>query len=131
MFATAVNICIQSMGSWEPMSDQPTLLPCKVPDGQHHTELKSKLNFICPPDATCSTNTNTNSLNIPNPHDKYRYYCLDIKKEVSGKTLHIVTRVSYINPNNYEIWCGENPVSPFVLDDRKCRRGHLTICQFF
>ena len=119
MFATAVNTCIQSMGSWQPRSDQPTLLPCKA---DNTAELKSKLSFNCPPDATCSTHTN--SLSMPNPHDKYRYYCLDIKKEVSGKNLHIVTRVSYINPNNYEIWCGENPVSPFnIKNDRVCRRG--------
>ncbi len=105
MFATAVNTCIQSMGAWSPRPDvTPPLLPCKADDT---TELKSKLSFTCPPDATCQVHTNTTD----------KYYCLSIRKQVSGKRLQVLSRIPYNNPTDNQIWCGQ--VSAYVPEGGK------------
>ena len=84
MFATAVNTCIQSMGKWEPRTG---IFPCKA---DNTTELKSKLDFTCPPDATCNPLMNTTKDSTGKY--KYKWYCLSIKKAVSGK------KTSGVNP---------------------------------
>ncbi len=110
MFATAVNTCIQSMGAWSPRPDvTPPLLPCKA---DNTAELKSKLSFTCPPEATCQVHTN----------DTKKYYCLSIKKEVSGKKIQVITRLTYNNPSDYQVWCGQ-VTTPLNLNDKNCQQS--------
>ena len=118
MFATAVNTCIQSMGAWSPRPDvTPPLLPCKA---DNTTELKSKLDFTCPPDATCNPLMNPDK--DSNGKYKYKWYCLSISKEVSGKKLQVLTRIPYDNPSDYQIWCGQ--VSAYLfLGGKTCKKS--------
>ena len=110
LFANAVKNCIGIVGGWSVIrSDGTTITPCKADDT---AELKSKLSFDCPPDATCYVHTQTS----------YKYYCLSIQKEVSGKKLQVLSRVPYNNPTDYQIWCGQ--VSAYLtLGGKTCKQS--------
>ena len=101
LFANMVKNCVYGFGGWQP---NPGIFPCKADDT---AQLKSKLTFTCPPDATCQAHTN--------PGDKY--YCLSIRKQVSGKKLQVLTRIPYNNPTDNQIWCGE--VSAYIPEGGK------------
>ena len=118
LFASAVQTCIFNVGGWEytPATGSPTT-PCYATSP---TELQSKLNFTCPVDATCRAWSN---LNPSQPLDKYKYYCLSIEKEVSGKKLQVFTRVAWHKPSVYEVLCGEMQSSYMPINHQgKCRR---------
>ena len=97
-----------------------------------HTERKELLFFQCPSRATCTTYTSwqvvdrtTESLPFVQGaiiNTKVDYYCLSIQKEQSGKILHVLTIIPFLNPENYEIWCGELSYRN-TLDDKICQRG--------
>ena len=114
MFATVINTCVRSMGGWQPRQN---IFPCKAETTE---ELKSKLNFTCPVGATCDVHTHGNTT-----ADRYRYHCLSIQKEVSGKKLQVITRVSYDNPSNYQILCNKDEsLTSFVpLVSASCKAG--------
>ncbi len=131
MFATAVNTCIQNNGSWiihrytqgtetcpvdkaDPCIE---MTPCKA---DNTAELRDKLSFNCPPDATCNTAVHGN----PSRGPRYQYYCLSIEKEVSGKKLQVITRVPWHNPSEpYQILCNEITGSYMPLGDSSCKKG--------
>ncbi len=110
LFANAVKNCIGIVGGWSVIrSDGTTITPCKADDT---AELKSKLSFTCPPDATCDVHT----------QNSYKYYCLSISKTVSGKKLQVLTRIPYNNPTDYQIWCGQ--VSAYLtLGGKTCKKS--------
>ncbi len=88
LFATALNICIKSMG------EDPT--PCNN---------VFKLNFTCPRHAVCDRPLFSTSKNG---------ICLNIKQtKPSGKKLQVVTVVEMSNMSNYVQYCAE-PKSDFV-----------------
>ena len=119
LFQVAVNTCIQRNGGWkiyrftragESCSAGKTTEPCKEmtpcraeqqsTSKATHDELKSKLSFTCPADATCAVHTHS-------VESTYRYHCLSIQKKVSGKKLQVVVRIPYDNPSDYHILCGD------------------------
>ncbi len=112
IFVSTVKNCVSAVGRWEPKTGR---FPCKATD---KTELKAKLNFDCPPKADCKTRINPTK----------KYYCLSIKKTVSGKKLQVIARLPYTNPEDSQLWCGQ--VSAYVqLNASKCQRegkSHLT-----
>ena len=122
LFASAVKTCISNYGAWKiknsPLPDATDIFPCKVQDGQHHTRLKTRLNFTCPTDDNLA---GQGCLTIVN--DTEKVFCLVIQKIVSGKTLQVITRVHYDNPNNYDIWCSkETPVSDPAIFLKICHK---------
>ena len=114
LFQVAVNTCVQGKRGWEiPRYTQGTetcssgetdpcikTYPCNATTTE---ELKKKLNYTCPAGATCRTHVHGNT-----QESKYRYYCLSIEKEVSGKKLQVIIRVSYDNPSIYQMLCGDD-----------------------
>ena len=100
LFASAVKNCISNYGAWKiknsPLPGATDIYPCKIPEGLNHQILKKRLNFTCPSD-WCYTIVNATE----------KVFCLKIQKRVSGKTLQVITRVHYDNPNTYDIWCNK------------------------
>ncbi len=81
LFATALNICIKSMG------EDPT--PCNN---------VAKLNFTCPKNAYCPIILSTDKTG----------FCLNIEQtKPSGKKLQVVTIFERSNMSNYVQYCGE------------------------
>ena len=145
MFATAVNTCIQNSGGWtvhrytqgaetcpagktDPCIE---MKPCKAEkqpnQDETHKQLKSKLNFTCPAGANC----------IPKEHgrpikDQWRYYCLSIEKEVSGKKLQVITRVAWHNPSDYQVLCNEITENNYMeIKNETCKKsGHRILKQY-
>ena len=119
LFQVAVDTCIKGMGGWElsRVSGTP-IYPCKATTTKDTptTELKDKLNYTCPTKATCEAKANTK--------DDKPYYCLSIKKELSGKKLQVLVRIHYNDPADYQLWCGEVS-TPLPLGDRSCRGGDI------
>ena len=66
--------------------------------------------FTCPADAVCEIIKNV---------DK-KYYCLYASKKVLGKKLQIISRVSYDNPSDYQVLCGEVTGS-IVIGSETCK----------
>ena len=91
LFANMVKNCVQGFGGWQPKTN---VFPCKATT---KAQLKDKLGFDCPQKATCRVYTNTTK----------PYYCLSIRKTVSGKKLQVLSRIPYNNPTNYQLWCGQ------------------------
>ncbi len=136
MFATAVNTCIQNNGGWiihrytQGAETCPTgktepcivMTPCKAEQkptqNNTHAELKSKLSFNCPPDATCKPFAHGNPI-----RDSWRYYCLSISKEVSGKKLQVIIRVAWHDPSDYQVLCNEITGSYINLSSPTCKKG--------
>ncbi len=124
LFASSVKNCISINGGWEITllktdgtvptnadisSDSTRYLkkPCEATGTTQEAlkkDLKKKLGFTCPADATCITQTRSNNKNDP---AKHQYYCLSIQQEVSGKKLQIITRVQWSQPHPYDIWCNK------------------------
>ena len=141
LFASAVKNCIAISGGWEitllnPDGTTPTTpvqknlakkYPCEATGTTQKDikdDLKKKLDFTCPADATCITQTRSNDLNA---EEKHQYYCLSIQQEVSGKKLQIITRVQWSNPSQYDIWCNkkDSDLADYVDVSRSniCRSG--------
>ena len=137
LFASSVKNCIAISGKWaitllKPDGTVPTeaevsqsqsqyiKTPCEARGTTQDAikdDLKKKLDFTCPADADCFTFTKIN--NAP----RHRYHCLSIQKEVSGKKLQVLSRVSYDDPSNYQIWCGENLSSYLRLEGGTCKKS--------
>ena len=134
LFQVAVNTCIKVNRGWKitrytrgteicPVGKTDPCIeitPCKA---TNTAELKKKLNFTCPAGATCAVFSRTEK---DNPD--WKYYCLDIRKEVSGKKLQVITRVSYDDPSNYQILCSDdmsqtNRGNYMNLDNSTCKKG--------
>ena len=129
LFASAVKNCISINGGWAikllDQSGAPSnniVTPCEA-KGNNQTELKEalkkKLDFTCPAEADCFTFTKIN--NAP----RHQYHCLSIQKEVSGKKLQVLSRVSYKTPGEYQIWCGENLSSYLRLESGTCKKSEF------
>ena len=119
LFAGAVRTCISASGGWEiDRPDGTNLKPCKA---DNTTELKDKLSYNCPADATCETFVNTyTSGKPPVKQGHHKMYCLSIKKEVSGKHLQVFVRFNWSKPSDYELWCGET-ASYVAFETKSCR----------
>lgn len=131
LFATTVNTCITKNRGWtryrwtQGSETCPTIggetkkEPCIAVMGckaSNKAELKSKLNFTCPADATCNTHTRAHTL-----EPKFRYTCLSIEKKASGKKLQLIARIPYENPSDYQLLCGE--MSSYVsLGPKTCKK---------
>ncbi len=132
LFATAVNTCIKAKGWTRYRYTQgsetcPTSKPkdpciavqaCKATTS---AELEKKLNFTCPAGATtCKVWTKENQT-----EERHKYHCLSIQKEVKGKKLQVVVRVSYVNPSNYQILCGDDmsDTDYMPLGSTTCKKG--------
>lgn len=122
LFVDAVSGCVSVNGDWEITFLTPAGLPgtnkekpCDTHDSNPEKEkgkLQSMLDFTCPPGATCFTHTNGTT----------HYTCLEIRKEVSGKKLQIVSRVNGEKPSENQILCGE--VSAYIsLSDSTCQKN--------
>ena len=137
LFASAVKNCIAiNGGRWaitllKPDGTVPTdaevsqyiKTPCEARGTTQKAikdDLKKKLDFTCPADATCETYTHGN----PGGGDKFKYHCLSIKKTVSGKYLQVLSRVSY-KTGAYQIWCKEGEASSDLvsLHDGTCKKS--------
>ena len=126
LFASSVSSCIQASGGWTvTRPDGTAIKPCnatkKTTPKATHEELKAKLNFTCPPEATCLPHETTGG-NQSQP--KYRYYCLSIEKEVSGQKLQVMARVSRDTPSTYEILCNDNLSSYVKLAIWSCKSSY-------
>ena len=109
LFAGAVRTCISASGGWDiDRPDGTNVKPCNT---------IAKLDYTCPAGATCNPLIHPNAYDPDSDHRKY--YCLNIKKEVSGKHLQVMVRFTWLKPNDYEIWCGES--SSFILSQQNCR----------
>ncbi len=122
LFVDSVSGCVSVNGDWEITFLTPAGLPgtnkekpCDTHDSNPEKEkgkLQSMLDFTCPPGATCFTHTNGTT----------HYTCLEIRKEVSGKKLQIVSRVNGEKPSEHQILCGE--VSAYIsLSDSTCQKN--------
>ncbi len=137
-FISAVNTCITVKGGWEiKRLTQYGELPadCSTPSdcikpclATTEAELKKKLNYACPPGATCSAFEKTGDA-----RNTHQYYCLSIEREVSGKKIQVLARVQKDNPGKpdgpgspgYQVLCGE--VSDFVLlTGGSCKKALLS-----
>ena len=122
LFARAVQKCISVNGKWSVtglsqagVPDSP-IKPCEATTP---AELKSMLGFDCPAGATCETYTHGNT----GGDDSFKYYCLSIKKTVSGKKLQVLSRISY-KTSNYQIWCSGDDLSAYLeLNNGTCKES--------
>ena len=130
LFASSVSSCIQASGGWiVTRPDGTKIKPCKVLKGANtlkkfKADLKNTLNYTCPRDTNCVTVVHGNPR-----HPKWQYYCLGIRKKISGKHLQVITRVAWHNPSSYQLWCGQAPsASDYVtLNDTTCKKSKTQI----
>ena len=122
VFAMAVKNCLANYGAWEinhPVAG--SVKPCEADS----TELKDRLNFTCPKDATCETYSNKKDCSLHgNPESCKKvndYYCLSILKRKSGQNFQVITQVNRADPSKYNIWCGHARQDP--AQDVNCKRG--------
>ncbi len=91
--------------------------PCEAKDTPQRPlkdDLKKKLDFTCPAGADCILFTKNNNAS------RHQYHCLSIQKEVSGKKLQVLSRVSY-KTGEYQIWCHDDRTSYLVLGPTTCK----------
>ncbi len=132
-FVSAVQNCITASGGWSitPPGGGTPVLPCKATDSnqeQLKIYLKQKLNYNCPADATCNTLARSTTLD-----SRFRYYCLSIEKEVSGKKLQIFMRIPYENPSDYQLFCNDpdSDLSAYKrLHEPTCEKGDHAMTGF-
>ena len=108
LFIDAVQNCVKAKGGWKRKNSQDNFIyPCKA---ENPADLKAKLGWTCPAEATCRLKDRTDDQ--AKTQSKHDYYCLSIEKEVSGKKLQTLVRISKRKPSEYKISCGE--VSSFL-----------------
>ena len=91
LFVSAIDTCVKASGGWEvkrftsgtetcPTGETNPCIKIKPCKATTQADLKRKLDFTCPPKATCSAFEKTDQdQKLP----KNRYYCLSIEREVS------------------------------------------------
>ena len=133
MFVSSVQSCIAKLGNrWvyiRPGVGGRKSTPCKA---DNTAELQSKLDFTCPAEATCSTYARDATANTP-LSASFKYYCLSITKEVSGKMLQVIVRVPWEKPGDYQTLCNEIPTppgTPVTMASNTCKKSiHIKLTE--